>query len=192
MASHAWLGYAAPIMRVLQVAVIVVIFGLVLAATLGGGGYLLVRNIPATFEGWQSRSWPAVTGVVKASAAVAKPIIIDARRGAVGTHVVILRYEFSVAGQTYSGTRQGLDDVGIIKEAGVAQREADALPPGRSVQIFYDPNDPSKSLLEPGVPVSGVLLSLFGLVLVATGLALVAVGLHLRAHHARRRRKLQA
>lgn len=178
-------------MRVLQAAVIVLILGLILTATLGGGGYLLARNVPMILEGWNSRSWPAVVGAVKASAAVSKPIIIDSRRGAVGTHVVILHYEFSLMGRTYSGTRQSLDDVGIIKSADVAQREADALPVGRSVQVFYDPSDPSRSLLTPGVPVSGVLGSLFGVLLVATGIALVAVGLHLRSHHARRRAKRQ-
>lgn len=88
----------------------------------------------------------------------------------------MLHYEFSLMGRTYSGTRQSLDDVGIIKSVEVAQREADALPAGRSVQIFYDPKDPSKSLLKPGVPVSGLPGSLFGALLVAGGLALVAIG----------------
>lgn len=179
-------------MRVLQTALIAVFLGFILATLLGGGGFLLARNVPMIFEGWHSRSWPAVVGVVKASAAVAKPIITDARRGAVGTHVVMLHYEFTVMGRTYSGTRQSLDDVGIIKSAEVAQREADALPVGRPVQIFYDPNDPGRSLLKPGIPVSGVLGSLFGMLLVAAGLALVAIGLHLRSYHVRRRGKRQA
>lgn len=179
-------------MRALQAVLIAVILGSTLAALLGGGGYLLARSVPMVFEGWHSRSWPAVVGVMKASAAVAKPIIVDPRRGAVGTHVVVLRYEFSLKGRTYSGTRQSLDDVGIIKSAELAQREADALPAGRPVQIFYDPNDPGRSLLQPGVPVSGVIGSLFGVLLVAAGLALVAIGLYLRSHHARRRGKRQA
>lgn len=103
----------------------------------------------------------------------------------------MLHYEFSRMGRMHSGTRPSLDDVGIIKSAEVAQREADALPAGRSVHIFYDPKDPSKSLLKPGVPVSGVPGSLFGALLVAGGLALVAIGLHLHAYHAKRRRKRQ-
>ncbi len=179
-------------MRVLQAAFIALVLGLILATTLGGGGFLLVRNVPMIVEGWQSRSWPAVVGEVKKSEAVAKPIIIDSRRGAVGTHVVRLHYAFTVWGRTYSGTRQSLDDVGIIKSEEVAQREAESLPVGRPVPIFYDPRDPSRSLLKPGVPVSGVLGSLFGAMLVATGMALVAIGLHLHSYHARRRRKRQA
>jgi hypothetical protein len=94
-------------------------------------------------------------------------------------------------GRTHSGTHQSLDDVGIIKSAEVAQGEADALPAGSSVQIFYDPKDPSKSLRKPGVPVSGVLRSLFGALLVAGGLALVAIGLDLHSYHAKRRRERQ-
>jgi hypothetical protein len=105
---------------------------------------------------------------------------------------VRLHYTFTVWGRTYSGTRQSLDDVGIIKSEEVAQREAESLSVGRPVPIFYDPSDPSRSLLKPGVPVSGVLGSLFGAMLVATGMALIAIGLHLRSYHARRRRKRQA
>jgi hypothetical protein len=66
----------------------------------------------------------------------------------------MLHYGLSLMGRMHSGTRPSLDDVGIIKSAEVAQGEADALPAGRSVQIFYDPKDPSKSLLKPGVQVS--------------------------------------
>jgi len=179
-------------MRVLQTALIVVILGLILATTLGGGGYLLARNVPMTFEGWHSRSWPTVVGVVKASAAVAKPIITDARRGAVGTHVAMLHYAFSLMGQPYSGTRQSLDDVGIIKSAEVAQREADALPVGRSVRIFYDPDDPRKSLLKPGRTGFRHLRKPFRCAAGCRGLGLVAVGLRLRSHHLRGRGKRQA
>ena len=179
-------------MLLLQTAFITAILGLILAATLGGGGYLLARNIPMAFEGWTSRSWPAVVGEVKESAAVPKPIISSTRRGAVGTHVVMLRYEFSLMGRAYSGTRQSLDDVGIIKSAKFAQSEADALPAGHSLQVFYDPSDPDKSLLTPGVPVTGVLGSRFGLLLIAAGLTLIAIGLHLCLHHAKRRARRQA
>jgi hypothetical protein len=49
-------------MRVLQTALIAAILGLILAATLGGGSYLLSRNFPMAMEGWRSRNWPAVAG----------------------------------------------------------------------------------------------------------------------------------
>lgn len=165
-------------------------FGLVLFALLGGGAFLLARNVPMIVEGWRSESWPMAPGVIKESAAVSKPIIIDRRRGTVGSHVVVLRYEFSVAGRPFFGTRQGLDDVGIIKYESVARQEAAALPPGSAVPVFYDPRDPTRSLLSPGVPISGVISSVFGLLLVASGAALVGAGLYLRSHHAKRRKRI--
>lgn len=174
-------------MRALQLLLVVGIFGLIFVATLGGGGYLLARNLPMIVEGWQSKAWPVAAGTVKASAAVSKPIVTSGRRGTVGTHVVALRYEFVVAGQTFSGTRQSLDDVGIIKTEEWAQSEARSMPVGSSVSVFYDPGDPSRSLLTPGLPISSLILSAMGLVLVAAGLALIALGLYLRAHHAKRR-----
>lgn len=174
-------------MRLLQLLLIVGIFGLIFIATLGGGGYLLARNVPMILEGWQSRAWPSAVGTVRESAAVSKPIIASARRGTVGTHVVALRYEFVVSGQTFSGTRQSLDDVGIIKTEEWAQSEARSMPAGSSVRVFYDAGDPSRSLLTPGLPISSLISSVMGLLLIATGLALIAVGLHLRSHHAKRR-----
>ncbi|ROZ62573.1 DUF3592 domain-containing protein [Ramlibacter sp. WS9] len=175
-------------MRLLQGLLAVVILGLIFAATFGGGAFLLVRNVPMIVEGWQSRSWPVAVGAVKESAALSKPIVASGRRGTVGTHVVRLRYEFAVDGRTFTGTRQSLDDVGIIKSEEQSLREADALPAGSPVRVFYDPGDPARSLLTPGVPIGGVISGVFGLLLIAGGSALVAVGLHLRSHHAKRRK----
>jgi hypothetical protein len=175
-------------MRALQILLVVVIFGLIFGASFGGGAFLLVRNVPMIVEGWQSRSWPVAVGDVKESAAVSKPMGSPGRRGTVGTHVVRLRYEFAVDGRTFTGTRQSLDHVGIINTEAEARREADASPAGSSVRVFYDPSDPARSLLTPGVPIGGVISGVFGLLLLAGGSALVAVGLHLRSHHAKRRK----
>jgi hypothetical protein len=82
-----------------------------------------------------------------------------------------------------------LDDVGIIKTEEQSRREAGALPAGSSVRVFYDPGDPARSLLTTGVPIGGVISSVFGLFLIAGGSALVAVGLHLRSHRAKRRKQ---
>jgi hypothetical protein len=51
-------------MRVLQTALVTVFLGLILAATLGGRSYLLSRDVPMAIEGWRSRYWRAVAGVL--------------------------------------------------------------------------------------------------------------------------------
>jgi hypothetical protein len=173
-------------MRLLQMFLAFGILGLILAALLGGGGYLLARNLPVIVEGWQSRSWTTAVGAVKESSAVPKSIVTSARRGAVGTHIVRLRYEFTVNGRTFTGTRQSLDDVGVIKSEELAQREASALPAGSAVRVFHDPNDPARSLLTPGVPVGPTVGGFLGALLIAAGSALVALGLRLRSHHTKR------
>lgn len=174
-------------MRPSQLLLVVLAFGLIFAATLGGGGYLLARNVPMIVEGWASRSWPTAMGTVTESAAVSKPVVSSSRRGTVGTHVLRLRYEFAVGGQVFSGTRQSLDDVGIIKSDELAQSEARSLPPGSVVRVFYDAGDPARSLLTPGLPISSVISSAIALLLISGGLALIALGLHLHSHHAKRR-----
>jgi hypothetical protein len=179
-------------MKPAQLLLAAAIFGLILFALFGGGAFLLVRNVPMVAEGWQSKSWPSAMAQVRESAAVSIPMITDARRGAVGTHIVKLRYEFTMDSKTFVGTRQSLDDVGKVKYEDVAQREASSMPVGSAIRVFYDPGNPSRSLLTPGVPISGVISVVFGLVLIAAGAGLVAVGLHLGAHHAKRRKVLRS
>jgi ABC-type antimicrobial peptide transport system permease subunit len=174
-------------MRLLQLLIVIAILGLIFGAFLGGGSYLLVRNVPMIVEGRQSRSWPTTTGTVKESAAVSKPIVSSYRRGTVGTHVVELRYEFAVAGKTFVGTRQSLDDVGIIKSEELAASEAGGMPPGSTVRVSYDADDPTRSMLTPGVPTSSVIGSAIGLLLIAGGVGLTIAGFHLRSRHAKRR-----
>lgn len=159
------LGYAECTMRSLQGLLAVVILGLIFGAAFAGGAYLLVRNVPMIVEGWQSRAWSMAVGTVKESAAVSRSIVSSGRRGTVGTHVVRLRYEFSVDGRIFTGTRQSLDDVGVIKSEALSRRESDALPAGNSVRVFYDPGNPARSLLVPGVPTGGVIGAVLGLLL---------------------------
>ncbi len=174
-------------MRLVQTAVIVVILGAIFAAAFGGGGVLLARNLPMVREGWSSRSWPSVQGEVQQSAAVAKPVVASTRRGTVGTHVLMLRYAYAVNNTVYTGTRRSLADEGIIRSQEFAESEAAALPVGTNVTVFYDPGNPSRSLLTRGVSAASVVGISIGLVLIAGGAGLVGVALRLRSHHVRRR-----
>lgn len=61
-----------------------------------------------------------------------------------------VEYTYTVDGQTYTGTALGRDVV-EVSSSQHAQTHAARYVPRAPVTVFYDPNDPSQALLEPGV-----------------------------------------
>ena len=170
-----------------QIAFAAVLGAAVLVATFGGGSVLLTHHAPAVVEGWQSRSWPGTPAVVRRSEAIHKYSPSGWSRGGTGTHVVEVAYVYTVHDRLHEGSRRSLDDVGKVLSAEFAQKAADRLPEGSIVTAYYDPADPGQSLLKRGVPVGGVIGTVFGLALIATGTLPFILGWRIRAHLARRR-----
>ena len=163
------------------------LLGTVGAALLGaiiiGGAALIVTQVPRVAEGWQSRGWPTAPATVTTSDAVQrawKPRLNTQTN--YGTHVVVLRYAFDVDGRRYEGTRRSLDAEGKVITETSARRVIDALPVGARVSAHYDPANPARSLLEPGVPISPIIATVFGGLLIgAGGLAAIAIVRGLRS-----------
>jgi cytoskeletal protein RodZ len=61
-----------------------------------------------------------------------------------------VEYTYTVDGQTYTGTALGRDMV-EVSSSQHAKTHAARYVPRAPVTVFYDPNDPSQALLEPGV-----------------------------------------
>ncbi|MEP7282206.1 MAG: DUF3592 domain-containing protein [Rubrivivax sp.] len=157
-----------------------VLFSLLLVALLGAGGWLLKRQTPEIWEGWRSLSWPAATARVERSVAIRKYRAAIAKQSGQGTHVLELRYAFEVAGKAYVGGRRSLDWEGKVLSAASAEKLAQRSPAGSEVTAYYDPADPTRSLLEPGVPIDGALGAVLGLLLIAGGLALLLLVVRMR------------
>ena len=173
-------------MQALQFLAALLIGGVVLTGTLGGGGLLLISHAPAVLEGWESRSWPSTPAVVTRSATIQKASPSGWSRGGTGTHVVRIEYVYSVDGRTHTGARISLDHEGKIFSAENAQKIADRLPVGLRVAAHYDLARPERSLLEAGIPFGGVLGCAFGSLLIFAGITLVVLGVRIRSHLARR------
>jgi len=141
-----------------------------LLVPIAGGAWLLSNQVPTVVEGWQSRSWPGAPARVEHSVAIHKYAPSRSRRGGQGTHVMELRYGYLVEGRQYTGQRRSLDHEHKIYQEKSADLLAKQTPLGSAVAAYYDPADPARSLLEPGVPVGGVTASLFGLSLFGGGL----------------------
>lgn len=66
------------------------------------------------------------------------------------TYGATIQYKYFVDGQEFQGNRRTFSNV---RTSSVRNTEKilDRYPPGGSVGVFYDPDDPSSSVLEPGV-----------------------------------------
>jgi len=127
---------------------------LIWAALALGCLILLTLFVSNVRDALSSRAWPSVRARIDEA---------HVFRGCIGmprfstSYHPRLRYSYSVAGQVYQGDRISAGTAYMCgSQAEVQHFVARNYPVGRTVTAFYDPNDPSNSLLKPGVfdPVS--------------------------------------
>jgi|SRR5947208_10554241 hypothetical protein len=104
-----------------------------------GTGYYLIDVI----SGSLARRWPALTGRVTSS----RVEQIPGRFGS--SYKPCVEYEYAVAGVTYSGDQRRFDDDAYMFKSSAAWRLV-GYAPGTPIVVYYDPHDPSTSVLEPG------------------------------------------
>lgn len=111
----------------------------VLAVLILGGvfGYILWRNKTAAAA---AGSWPSVEGRITASTVTTRT------EDGQTQHWPHVAYAYTVGGKDHAGTRVRF---GLARE-GLAQAKAlcARYPVGSRVPVFYDPADPSRSVLE--------------------------------------------
>lgn len=103
--------------------------------------------------------------------------ILDGRIGtAMGgdgrmSFIPVIRYQYTVNGQTYTNDRFTQNPVGRRIQSRV-QKILDQYPPNSTVEIFYDVNNPADSFIQKGFG-NGCRRLLYGLVIISL-IALVA------------------
>ncbi len=99
--------------------------------------------------GQKSRSWPSVAGSILQSGIETHQSTDD--DGSISTtYGVSLVYKYTISGQEFQGTRRTFTDVrtsSLLR----TQKILVSYPQGGSVTVFYNPDDPSSCVLEPGV-----------------------------------------
>ncbi len=85
----------------------------------------------------------------------------------------VVRYAFEARGRTYESDRVsiGAPAAPDASDPRDARRLVERFPAGAEVDVWFDPRDPRRSVLVPGVPASEVVVA------VVAGLALVGVAL---------------
>ncbi|MGB4270391.1 MAG: DUF3592 domain-containing protein [Spirochaetota bacterium] len=127
------------------------IFGLVV--TLAG--------IKMINEAKESLSWPHTEGVIVTSH-------MDKRyvKGQGYQHFANITYEFEVGGEKYRGSQISFKNLDIPDEELLR-----LYPLGKKVKVYYDPDDPSYSLLEPGISIQTYTALFIGIVLLVVAIS---------------------
>jgi hypothetical protein len=111
-----------------------------------------------------------------------KMVQSEVGRGAMSHRGVEMGYNYTVDGISYTGHHYRYDDRNAAWEYSTA---VDAFPRWSSRRVYYNPNDPADSVLDPGLDGCDLLLLLF-----ATPLNVVTLALWVAVLQSRRKRSL--
>ena len=127
----------------------------------------LYLGVMGLIEGWQSLSWPCVSGTVQ-RVGVSK-YAPPQRQTLSSRYQFSLEYSFIANGTEHTGGRITTDDLlyGEIFTVGFRgiQRLTAQFAPGNEVKVCYDPAAPDNaSLLQPGISLGSVVRFVGGLI----------------------------
>lgn len=143
-----------------------VLAGLVLVAA-----GVLYSDVPTMFA---SRYWPAADGVITSRRLIGHRF--EEYDGDFYTYYEgYIQYEYKVNGTTYTART-----VNALSIPSYPQEISLKYPEGKAVTVFYNPRDPSRAVLEPGLVFSGQAFGLLSAVFCWTGVFLLAQALWYR------------
>ena len=138
-----------------------VAFSLAVALGIAVFGFLSLRTLVHALD---SPDWPQVLGSVRSA---------EVKRGCGrqrNSYEVAVRYDYSVHGLEYHGTRVDFGRGYCGSEAG-AKALSQSFAPGAAVKVYFDPAQPERSVLLAG--------KVDWLMIIEVGLYLLAVGVFL-------------
>jgi hypothetical protein len=134
------------------------------------GGSLVLTWWKSLRLGRASLKWPRVRGTVVSSKLEGYPH--EPIRVGLRISMPAIEYEFSVDGKRYTGSM-----VGVAGGAGNSADDAiHKYRKGADVNVSYDPVDPRRSMLQPGIYHDAYTFICIGLILVACGAGAMLFG----------------
>lgn len=137
------------------------------------GGMITINTLPAVWRGIRSRRWRRTSGRITWDGMT----LGSASSDEIGGLAPLVVYYFEVDGTGYEGDRIAFArSVPVLNRFttplfGATPDVRSGLRSGTAVDVWYDPNDPRRSVLRPGVgPGHWSMLSL-GLILLILGIA---------------------
>jgi hypothetical protein len=130
---------------------------------------VMVYMLNQAYIGHFSKGWPQANGHIRSGK-------IEIYSDESTYYRPEIEYTFTVKGEKYSG-----ENIGLIMQGYNTEKEAqnilDTYSIGKQVTVYYDPQDPNMSLLEPGVPGDAWLFAGFGLFFALMGGVFVMIGI---------------
>jgi hypothetical protein len=128
-----------------------------------------------TYQGVRTKGWPAAEGVIRSSK-------IESRRknntiksgGSKTVYSIEVQYTYMVGDLMHRGNNLGYGDKSFNSRHDANQAQKPWLK-GKKVKVFYDPQDPKKSVLKTGMGMSWLAVA-FGMVFTFLGLYLLRIG----------------
>ena len=154
-----------------------IVFGLVFFAL---GCYGFTHFIKQFMAGERASSWLSVQGTITSSEVRVQPGSAD-RDGVTNpdTYDATVVYRYEVNGVSYSSARVSYGGNSFYLE-GSAKKIVSEYPPGSSIQVFYNPQNPQVSTLQRGYnpslnDVTGFIICLLFMLFSAGMIALVVI-----------------
>ena len=126
-------------------------------------------------DAYSSSNWPSTTGTIIRSDLGSRTISKQSSDRTL--YWAEVEYEFEVNGGQYQSNHIRLDGLRSGPHVGTGVDHASKIlanyPVGAEVNVFYDPNNPSKATLEAGFSSTNLLIPSFSLVLTMIGLFLL-------------------
>ena len=135
----------------------------IIFAIVGGAIFFLFALPPLQYSS-TSKSWPTVPGTITKSE-------IDIWRSDSKTHYQPdIVYAYSVDGKKYTSSKITVGDPPLDNNITPAKRLLAEYPVDREVTVYYDPEVPASSALEPGIQRSDYLLAAIAAIFFFAGL----------------------
>lgn len=138
------------------------------------GSVVLYFSCGNLIQAYASMNWPSALGTIRQS-------VVKASRNSevsVGSRTKYsadVSYRFAVNGISFDGDRVDFGSAGSngSSDRSYAEGMVIAYPRGREVRVYYAPENPDESVLEPGIKPVTLLGPLAALVFLLTGLAML-------------------
>lgn len=122
-------------------------------------------------DAWASSSWPTIKGTVIRSELGSES---DFRRSEDDSHYwPEVDFQYEVEGQSFTSNNITLNGLRSGPHIGTGRTEAEEklalYPIESSIPVYYDPNDPGRSVLETGMTAGNFFVPIFSVVLIALG-----------------------
>ncbi len=141
----------------------------------GAGIFLIYRSVQSRKTAEASQGWPSTAGQINESR-VAHSTHTDTDGDSSDSYTPYVEYTYQVAGQDYTGKDLSFGFKQGYGNASKAQAMLAKYPVGAQVNVYYDPVDPQKAVLERQAGGYGAGLVL-GIIFIVIGLVLGCVGI---------------